>query len=122
MYERLLRAVFECNVAEITIKDVQLFCRFLDNCKSINQNNFKDFLKNDVLKAILNDTKDIIIHFCKKELKKKIIRDDCRELLEFSTIYFGASNDINIPGPGPTHHANCVSKAIYCLKVYLCIS
>lgn len=39
--------------------------------------------------------------------------------MELTSICLGANNGIKFRVPGPTHHARWMSKALYCLKIYL---
>lgn len=118
IYELILRGVFEYYFPS-TSKDVQLFRRFQDKWKDINKSNFKTLLENDMLKSVLEDVKESITDYCKTELKKGIARDDYRELLELTTICLGTSTNAKFRVPGPIHHARWMSKALYCLKMYL---
>lgn len=87
--------------------------------KTLTSKNFKDLLQNDNLKKNFNCTRVSFTYFCKEELKKKITRNDHRELLELTSICLGTSDKITFRGPRPTHHARWKSKALYCLKMYL---
>ncbi|CAI6348004.1 unnamed protein product [Macrosiphum euphorbiae] len=69
----------------------------------------------------VNDLCDHIIKFSKDRLLQKHPRDDYRELLELTVIFLGGklSSDISFKIPGAIHHARCMAKAIYSLKIYL---
>ena len=46
-------------------------------------------------------------------------RDDYLELLKLCHIFLGGTSDVYFRAPGATHHARWMSKAIYCLKIYM---
>lgn len=47
-------------------------------------------------------------------------RDDYKELLELSLIFWGETkNNFSFKYPGPVHHARWMAKAIYSLKIFL---
>jgi len=54
-------------------------------------------------------------------LQIKQVRDDYRELLELSVIFLGKepTRGIRFITPGVTNHARWMSKAIYCLKIFM---
>jgi hypothetical protein len=59
--------------------------------------------------------------FYMDQLRKPHNRDDYRELLELGVIFLGGTptRGIFFRYPGAMHHARCMSKAIYFLKIFI---
>jgi hypothetical protein len=121
VYELVLKSVFEAKIHQVTNSpDIPLFKKFKDNWKNVNPDDFQmctDFVKNH-----LNDTqRNELINFYWNELKKQIVRDDYRQLIELSLIYLGGDheNKLKIRPPGAMHQARWMARAIYSLKMCL---
>lgn len=70
--------------------------------------------------VLKNDVNEILL-YSKNKIKEDLPRDDYREFLELIIIFLGEtpSRGIHFRQPGAYHFARWMSKAIYCLKIYL---
>lgn len=121
MYELVLRCVFEAKFGKTTGPDVQIFKKFEDFWKTVDQKSYEIGINDSYVNESLQNSKDSILNFCFKHLKKDQIRRDYQEFLELVIIFLGGklSKDILFRPPGPVHHARWMAKAIYSLKIYL---
>lgn len=78
-------------------------------------------MNDDYLKYHLTDVDADIITFCLNQLERQHKRADYMELLNLSIIFLGGlpPRGIKFRYPGAFHHARWMSKAIYCLKMFL---
>lgn len=119
--EILLRAVFEINVGKSSGPEVAIFERFAREWSTLNSKGFSTCMQDDqVLRVIPVQERETSKNFCLKYLAKVHIRHDYRELLQLAIIFLGGSiPNFTFRTPGATSHARFMSKAIYCLKIYM---
>ena len=104
----------------LTAPDIPLFKKFRDNWSNIDSTNIQIYL--DFVKQHYNDCEiDQLVMFYNCELQKTIVRDDYRELIELSIIFWGGDKEkkLKIRPPGAIHQARWMSRAIYSLKTCL---
>lgn len=121
IYENFLSATFDSEFGPTSGKNVPLFERFQKSWNNLNKNNFKSGMEDNIINDYLVNVSEEIIHFCTTEMQLKFDRDECKELLELTLIFLGvnAGSDATFRTPGPMHYAIFMSKALYCLKIYL---
>lgn len=119
MYEIVLKNVFEKKYGGTSAPETPIFNRFADKWHEIKQNQFNSALNDSIVREkISKDECDEIKQFCRKQLKHKQIRSDYKELLELSLTFLGDDGGA-FRTCGATSHARFMSKAIYCLKIFL---
>lgn len=123
IYEIFLRAAYEAKFPGTSAPTVPLFTRFRKMWENIDKTKFQTGISDAKVKSVLTDkVRAEIIDFCTNELKKKkIARDDYKELLQLTIIFLGGADPENIRfrAPGADHHARWMSKALYSLKIFL---
>lgn len=114
--EVMLAACFILIVPKSTGPNVTMFEKFKNEWSEIDSSKFQSGLAkiNPLLKDKIKDIKSFIQDYLKKELP----RSDYKELLELSLLFLG-EKDIKIRKPGACSNARWMSKAIYCIKMYL---
>ncbi|KAG8179351.1 hypothetical protein JTE90_007623 [Oedothorax gibbosus] len=108
IYELVLKGVFDAKIPQSTTSpDIPLFQAFKENWKIFDQNKIESFKE---IVAVYFESAEIesLLHFYKSKLKEKIVRDDYRELIELSILFWGG--DLNRKGlkirpPGAMHQA-----------------
>lgn len=149
VFEIVLRNVFEVSWPVTTGPEIGIFKRFQKNWSEIDQSNYKIGLQDNTVVEILNEKVEGLKHYILNQLQvmhhtktsRMFIyllsfvfislfsfilqvfhsRDDNRELLELGYIFLGGTppNGITFKLPGAMHHARWLSKAIYCLKIFM---
>lgn len=122
LYEIMLRGAFEAKFGATSAPTPSFFERFCKEWKNMDVTKYEPGIKNDFVKKNLADVTEDIINFCEKEIEKDILRDDYRELLELTLIFFGVkpiSGKLKFHPPGAMHHARWMAKAIYALKIFM---
>lgn len=121
IYEIILRSVFNHKFGSTSGPNVPLFQRFQSAWPKLNLNNFKPGLEGTEVSQRLNNSSECILKFCMTELTKIQCREDYREFLELTVIFLNGTpaRGIFFRVPGAIHHARWMSKAIYCLKIFL---
>ena len=117
--ELLLRAAFEAKFGTTKSPDVAMFAQFKVRWTTIDQKEYKPGNKSKLFKVHLADCAEGLITFCTEQLKRNFRRVDYKELLELCIMFLGGSSHTAFQYPGAIHHARWLSKAIYCLKLYL---
>lgn len=117
--EVVLRSAFEIKIDIASAHDVPIFKRFQKSWSNINVNNFRIGLEDIFVFQSLQNLKEELLIFCINQLKKFQPRD--KELLELTIIFLRQipPNGIFFKIPGPIHHAQWMSKAIYSIKIFL---
>lgn len=120
IYELVLSCVHSTKMPGTTGPNVPLFKKFQSEWSSIDSTKYKPVQKNK-LKKVLRDQIPEVTAKIDEFLNTILPRDDYRELLELSKIFLGTmgSENIKFYKPGAFHHARWMSKAIYCLKIYI---
>lgn len=119
VYEILLRNVFETKLSPSSAPTVAMFERFAKSWPGINHESFESVFEDEIVWSQISATEtEDIIQFCKYQLTKSQIRNDYEELLQLALIFLGADR-FNFHTPSGTSNARWMSKAIYCLKIYL---
>lgn len=119
LYEIILRAVFELKFGKSSAPEVQIFERFSKFWKEIDQNLFQNGLLDDTVQDNITDREcERIKNFCHDKLHDKHSRDDYKEFLQLVLHFLGVNTGKFRP-PGVTSNARWMSKAIYCLKIFL---
>lgn len=121
VYEIFLRSAYEAYFPGTKAPTVAIFRAFKSQWNELDKTKFEPGIRDKKIKSILTDeVRQELVDFCKKELKKKIFRDDYKELLQLVLIFLGEDTGIiRFRAPGPDHHARWMSKAIYSLKIFL---
>lgn len=121
IYEIVLRSVFDHKFGSKSGPNVPLFQRFQLAWPTFNLNNFKPGLQDTEVSQHLNNSIECILQFCMTELTKMQCREDYREFLELTVIFLNGTpaRGIFFRVPGAIHHARWMSKAIYCLKIFI---
>ncbi|XP_029346464.1 uncharacterized protein LOC115034269 [Acyrthosiphon pisum] len=122
IYEIILRGVFESVLPHTTTSpDIPLFKKFRNNWNKIDITNITSGIDDLECCTALEDVRNDILHFCRAMLQNKCYRDDYKELLELSITFLNGDldNKFKIRPPGAMHQARWMSRAIYCLKIYI---
>ncbi|XP_050524055.1 uncharacterized protein LOC126895832 [Daktulosphaira vitifoliae] len=121
IYEIVLKSIFEEKFGSTSGPNVQLFKKFQEGWSNINTNKFNPGIEDKYVSEKLCDAKQRVLEFSLIISKEKQFREDYRELLELSIIFLGGipHRSILFRVPGAFHHARWMSKAIYCLKIYI---
>lgn len=119
VYEVLLRAAFESKFGKTTGPDVPLFAQFKKAWGTFDHKKYETGIKSKRVKSVLKDSVDGLLEFCSEQLEKNFDRADYKELLELTLLFLGKAENVKFRSPGAVHHARFMSKAIYCLKMYL---
>lgn len=122
IYEIILRGVFETVLPHTTTSpDIALFKNFRNNWNKIDVRNITSGIDDLECGTVLEDVRNDILHFCRDMLQNKCYRDDYKELLELSITFLNGNldNKFKIRPPGAMHQARWMSRAIYCLKIYI---
>jgi len=122
IYELILRSVFECKLPQITSSpDIPLFKKFQKNWNNVNNTNYMSGMEDSECCTALEDVKEEILNFVQCKLQNKHFRHDYNELLELVVIFLNGNLErkFKICPPGAMHQARWMSRAIYCLKIYL---
>lgn len=102
---------------------MELLKVFQDDCETLNQIKFepleKEYLKSRVAQKLKLETIQVLQNALTNN--KYLIRHDYKELCQLCLIMLGVPiKDYHFKLPGTHHHARWMSKAIYCLKMYMC--
>lgn len=119
IFEIVLRSVFDVKMPSSSGPDVALFKRFKEYWPKIDQTNFKTGFQVEIIKQILQPRKSEIVDFINSFLAIQHPRDDYKEFLLLSKLFFEEQpSNVTFYRPGAFHHARWMSKAIYCLKIF----
>ncbi|XP_044578933.1 uncharacterized protein LOC123261406 [Cotesia glomerata] len=101
--------------------NVPIFKRLRDNWEKIDKSAYEIGTEDKDIALVLNQRKDDILDFIENQLKNHHPRNDYKEFLELSCIFLGGikSHRAEFKAPGAFHHARWLSKALYCLKIYM---
>ncbi|XP_050532291.1 uncharacterized protein LOC126900540 [Daktulosphaira vitifoliae] len=122
IYELILRGVFETKLPQVTLSpDIPIFKNFKKNWNNIDVSNTICGIDDVECCSALENYRNNILQFSRAMLRIGCFRDDYKELLELSIIFLNGDSDkkIKIHPPGAMHQARWMSRAIYCLKIYL---
>lgn len=121
IYEIILRSVFDHKFGSTSGPSVPIFQRFQLAWPKINLKNFKPGLQDTKVSQHLNNCTEVILKFCMTELNKIQCMEDYREFFELAVIFLNGTpaRGIFFRVPGAIHHARWMSKAIYCLKIFI---
>ena len=120
--ELILGAAFKsCMPASSSGPEAQLFKKFQSDWPNIDKSVYESGITDATIRSNILSEKERIIEFTLNQLLTHQPRDDYRELLELTMIFLGENppHGLCFRTPGPIHHARWMSKAIYCLKVWL---
>ncbi|XP_043269951.1 uncharacterized protein [Venturia canescens] len=119
--ELVLKGVFEAYWPVQSGPNVPFFNRFKIRWNKINTSKYNAGINDDVVASILSDKKDGLLSFIDNYLQKFHSRNDYREFLELASIFLGAApkDNYTFKSPGAMSHARWMSKAIYCLKMFI---
>lgn len=119
--ELVLKCSFEKKFGKTSSPDVQIFNKFEAFWKTANKNCYDTGISDFFVNESLRDDKEEILQFCLEYLKKDLARHDYKEFLELAIIFLGGElpKGIVFHSPGAHHHARWMSKAIYCLKIFI---
>src|SRR6218665_1434777 len=95
--------------------NIEIFPRFKEYWPQIDQERYCTALEDGSLAAVIAPWKDSVIAFAIFQLKEFKSRDDYRELLELTTMFFGGipPRGIHFRYPGAVHCARWMARAIY---------
>ncbi|KYM96042.1 hypothetical protein ALC62_13306, partial [Cyphomyrmex costatus] len=119
--ELILRNVFETCWPSTSGPNVPVFKRFQQHWGEIDKTKYETGFDDEPTVQILIDQKDEILHFIRSQFEISQPRDDYQEFLELSCIFLGGEppRGTRFRAPGAMHHARWLSKALYCLKMYI---
>jgi len=93
VYELVLKSVFEIKISQVTTSpDIPLFKKFRENWINVDHNMIRGY-REKVEKYFTTSEIEALLTFYHAELKKKIVRDDYRELIELSVIFLNEDPD-----------------------------
>ncbi|XP_044584699.1 uncharacterized protein LOC123265119 [Cotesia glomerata] len=121
MFEIILKNVFEVHWPKQTGPNVPIFNRFKGFRNKIDKSKFKAGIEDTAVDQALSDITDEILGFIGEYLQKYHPRSDYREFLELSSVFLGVvpKENFSFKSPGAMSHARWMSKAIYCLKIFI---
>lgn len=122
IYELILRGVFENKLPQVTTSpDIPLFKKFQKKWNNFNHNEYLTGIENIKCCLALEDVRNEILNFCRNSLTKNCYRHDYKELLELVIVFLNSDLEkkIQIHPPGAMQQAHCMSRAIYCLNIYM---
>ncbi|XP_044590570.1 uncharacterized protein LOC123269107 [Cotesia glomerata] len=101
--------------------NVPIFNRFKGFWNKIDKSKFKAGIEDTAVDQALSDITDEILGFIGEYLQKYHPRSDYREFLELSSVFLGIvpKENFSFKSPGAMSHARWMSKAIYCLKIFI---
>lgn len=119
VFEITLRAVFEKKLSPTSAPSVPIFERFAKAWSELNQESFATGIDDEIVRSKISqaERKDIT-EFCYNQLTKMQNREDYKEMIQLALTFLGQGN-FKFKTPGATSHARWMSKAIYCLKIFL---
>lgn len=117
--ELKLRAAFESKFGASSSTMVPLFQRFQKEWEKIKGSQIQTGISDSYVEVHLAGVAKDIVEFCENELKQNVERDDYKELLQLGLLFLNKGDGMNLKKPGAMHHARWMSKAIYCLKIFL---
>jgi len=121
IYEIILKTAFDSTMGQSSGPNVQIFNKFQESWSKLNKEEFTSGVTDEYVKESLPNIDDLL-NFAMTNLKEgKHPREDYRELLELMIIFLGGIplRGISFRIPGAFHHARWMSKAIYCLKIFI---
>ena len=119
VFEVMLSSVFTAAFGASGGPEVGIFKRFQKQWSTIDQDVF--IPGSDTLFStpeLLSLRAQLVVYYT-EALNTKQTRDDYAELLNLCRIFLGETANVHFRAPGATHNARWMSKAIYCLKIYL---
>ncbi|CAH1109668.1 unnamed protein product [Psylliodes chrysocephalus] len=118
IYELVLRSVAETCWP---VTNVAIFSRFKNNWENINKEIFETGIEDSKVDTKTGDTRQGILEFISAQIKEYQPRANYKELLDLTYIFLGGtpSHGFVFKRPGAMHHARWLSKAIYCLKLFM---
>ena len=117
--EIILASAFNLYFGTSTGPNVEMFVRFQNSSGDIHKSKFSSCSGDKDVMAIVNAHRNRIRKFYTSILQKNQPRDDYREFLKLVLIFTGDKDVVNFKAPGAMHHARCMAKAIYFIKIYL---
>lgn len=119
VHEIVLKNVFEKKFGSSSAPETPIFNRFADVWHKIKRDQFNSGLEDSIVSLkIPNDEREQIKQFCQNQFKNTQIRSDYKELLELTITFLGGDGGA-FRTCGATSNARFMSKAIYCLKIFL---
>ncbi|GBM06522.1 hypothetical protein AVEN_101683-1 [Araneus ventricosus] len=110
--------VFTFRFGPSTSPEIPLFKRFQKVWNGIVRNNFQILEVTPELVSFKESALNSLSNLLNETVN--IPKDDYQELIELTNTVLGKpSEKIHCPAPGPVHHARCMSKLIYGIKIYL---
>src|SRR5258705_1876170 len=101
--------------------ELLLFKRFKEQWQFMDVEKFQPTSTDPSVEALVESSRVNIIEFAEEQLKLKQRRDDYREFLELSIIFFGGipARGIHFQAPRAMHRARWLAKVIYAIKIWL---
>lgn len=119
IYEVVLKNVFEKKYGKSSAPETLIFNRFAETWINIRRDQFNHGIDDPIVSSkITDDECKQINQFCRNQLEHTQIRGDYKELLELTITFLGDDGGA-FRTCGATSHARFMSKAIYCLKIFL---
>lgn len=133
VHEIFLRSAWDVKFPASSAPEVNFFERFRKEWNQIDKSKFVPGIRDEIVKRAISDQKrKEIIEFCESVWDQNFVRDDYRELIELTFIFLDAKPkekedskrkfQIFFRAPGATHHARCMAKVIYALKIFMFLS
>ncbi|XP_050339954.1 uncharacterized protein LOC126766137 [Bactrocera neohumeralis] len=93
IFELVLKGVFEVYWPTTSGPNVQSFSRFKNNWDNLNKSNFKVGMDDSTVNEVLSNSKQTLVTLIEENLRVCQPRDDYKELLELSLIFWEKSQN-----------------------------
>jgi hypothetical protein len=123
IFEVVCGDVFHSLFGATTAPNIQLFKRFQEHWSKIRQDSYEacdDPRLNGDLRVLKNEIINFIMNILERD-SNQLPREDYKELLELTLIFFGKNppHGVKFRAPGAFHHARWMSKLLYVFKIHL---
>lgn len=100
---------------------MQVLNQFEEFWKTVDESKYEPGITDGFVNECLADDKNTLLEFCLNKLKKQQTRRDYKVFLELAVIFLGGElpKGIVFHRPGAHHHARCMAKEIYSLKIFI---
>lgn len=121
IYELVLKSAFEACIATSSGPEAGLFKRFQHAWANIDVSKYTIGIDDQFVRNSIGKDIEIMLHFAKEQVFIQQTRDDYKELLQLVITFLGGHEvkAIKFRLPGAFHHARWMTKATYCLKIFI---
>ena len=120
--ELVAGAAFESVLGSSTGPAVKMFQNFRTQWHQIDQERYLTCASDNFVQMNVDWLRQETLEYLQNALHEKQPRDDYRELIELSIIFLDdkpPQDKVKFKAPGAMHNARWMSKAIYCLKIWM---